>query len=330
MVKIKKKRAIKSIVSCRRCLRRNEDWEKERWKSNGWKTATIVLWRSISYFDVAPISLSFFSPVKNAIADSEFCSCDFFQFCASIKVTQAREYIQVYRNSNYSLEPWKARWNFQSNPSLFKLLFNSNETLLRERSRVQRIENWELRARNILIPQLLSGRGRTDGANGEEGAKHYKSGIRVSQRAEWPAAGIKMTSGRVHVLLPWMAGGIEQKDRRRRRRGSERGWCVVGQFAAASNSCNSVATGISALSCTVHGCARLHVCHVHTHVYALVCASIGLVHRSRWCAFGNARPRRAFYSAGPNGTGSMRFIAPERLQQLGPDNADGEGDGSER
>lgn len=46
--------------------------------------------------------------------------------------------------------------------------------------------------------------------------EHYKSGIRVSHGGEWPAAGIKMTSGlaRTHVLPPNEQAGIEQRDRR--------------------------------------------------------------------------------------------------------------------
>lgn len=197
------------------------------------------------------------------------------------------------------------------NSSFFKLMFNSYRTRLRDRDyrriekkKKKRIEkeNSRIRISTRCQPKrrwMLRGR-----------VEHYKSGIRVSHGGEWPAAGIKMTSGRTHVL-PRMAGGIEQRDRRCWESGvstpnspSERSGVRTLRHrmdaVSAGNSCNFAATGIS-----VHF-ARRTLVHTREHTCGCVRSSGRAPSMT-----GNASTSSIFILQ--NVIGSMRFIAPESL-----------------
>jgi len=168
-----------------------------------------------------------------------------------------------------------------------KLMFNSYRTRLRDRD-CRRIEkNWDSRIRVSIRCQpkrrwMLRGR-----------VEHYKSGIRVSHGGEWPAAGIKMTSGRTHVL-PRMAGGIEQRDRRCWESGvsmpnspSERRVRTLRHrmdAVFAGNSCDFAATGIS-----VHFARRATRACVRVNTRVAVC-----IRRTGHRPWSGTRPRRVF------------------------------------
>lgn len=148
--------------------------------------------------------------------------------------------------------------------------------------------------------------------------EHNKSGIRVSHGTARPAAGIKMTSGQAHVL--------SLNGRRDRTKGStSAGDRVLPGRMLQRHSDDPLWKFLQFRCSRGYFCAR----DVDARTRVRLCACTGTASASASASRRTVRDgareiqgcpaASSIYPAGPDGTGSMRFIAPERLQLHGED-----------